>query len=241
MKEVVLSAVILLVANINVLSQNVGIGTTGTPVAKLEVRSDGSSSLTNNLILRNITGDTLFRVRSDGRVGIGYNGASYGRTMNIGGNGINVYKTDAVFAGAIFPTDTSLVIWSQIDDNNYVILQPSWGNVGIGTFRPDAKLHVKGSVILGDGGTVLTRVIKVSISRNLPSIAANTSDVETFTVTGANTGSAVHISPALALADGLIIAYARVSAADTVEVKFMNVTAASINPGTMSFFICVIE
>ena len=125
MKEVVLSAVVLLVASINALSQNVGIGTTTTPIAKLEVRGDGNTNASNAFILRNFGGDTLFRVRNDGRIGIGYNGTTYGRTINISGTGINLYSQADVFGGAVFPTDTSIVMWSNSNTNNYVILQPS--------------------------------------------------------------------------------------------------------------------
>jgi hypothetical protein len=240
MKKIIFPALILLLINGTALSQNVGIGTT-TPVAKLEVKGDGVTGLTNNLILRNSIGDTLFRVRNDGRIGIGFNGPTYGRTVNVAGTGVNFYKTDINFGGAIFPTDTSIVMWSDANDNNYVVLQPSWGNVGIGTYSPDAKLHVKGSVILGDSGTLINKVIKVTLSKNLVSVPPNSATIETFTVTGANTGSSVSISPANVLADGLLIAYARVSAANTIEVKFMNVTATAINPSTMNFYISVIE
>jgi hypothetical protein len=127
---------------------NVGIGGfsgPGLPNARLETIGSGSTSATNNLMLRNLAGDTLMRVRDDGKVGMGYNGVGYGRTLNLGGTGINFYKgatNSSPFGGAIYPTDTSLVIWSNSNVNNYVILQPSWGNVGIGTYRAQSKLHV---------------------------------------------------------------------------------------------------
>ena len=242
MKKNLLIITVILLLNAKMFSQNVGIGTApNSPIAKLEVKGDGSNSQTNAFILRNSTGDTLFRVRNDGRIGVGYNGSNYGRTMNLAGNGLNFYKTDAIFSGAIFPTDTSIVMWSQIEDNNYVILQPSWGKVGIGTYSPKAKLDVNGSVILGDNGTELQRVIKVTVNKDLPAIATLSAAIVNFTVAGANTGSTVYISPAIALADGLLISYVRVSAADTVEVKFMNVSAGTINHGLIAFYITVIE
>ena len=221
-------------------AQRVGIGTL-TPVARLDIVGEGTSSQTNNLVLKNSIGDTLFRVRNDGRIGIMFNGSSFGRTLNLGGNGVNFYKTDDVFAGAIFPTDTSLIMWSQISDNNYVILQPAWGKVGIATYHPQATLEVGGTVILGPLGTTINNLINIILSKNPASVPANSSTIETFVVTGAAVGSAVSISPAGALPDGLLIAYARVSAANTVEVKFTNVTGVAINPATMNFHIAVVD
>ncbi len=133
---------------------NMGIGGfsgPGVPLGRLDVIGAGTSSSTNNMLLRNSLGDTLFKVRNDGRIGIGYNGTSFGRTMNLGGSGINFYMpNEGAFGGAVFPTDTSLVMWSNSGPNNYLILQPSWGNTGIGTYSPNAKLHVNGAQLIGD-------------------------------------------------------------------------------------------
>ncbi len=129
---------------------NMGVGGfsgPGVPLGRLDVIGAGTTSSTNNLILRNFNLDTLMRVLDNGRIGIGYNGPSYGRTVNLGGTGINFYTaSEAAFGGAVFPTDTSLVIWSNNGANNYLVLQPSWGNVGVGTSTPDAKLHVRTGV-----------------------------------------------------------------------------------------------
>ena len=221
-------------------SQNIGIGTT-TPTARLQVTGSGTNSLTNNLLLKNAADDTLLRVRDDGRTALSYSGTSYGRTLNVGGNGINFYKTDQVLGGAIFPTDTSIVIWSDISDQKYVILQPTWGNVGIGTYHPLAMLHVNGPVITGDSGTVINRMIKKTVLKNISTISANSSAVITFALPGAATSSAVSVSPETALPDGLIIAYARGSSAGTVEVKFTNVTGSAVNPASMNFYFSIVN
>ncbi|MES2772912.1 MAG: hypothetical protein V4722_01920 [Bacteroidota bacterium] len=136
-------------------SQNGNVGLGGfsgpaVPLARLEVKGIGNTSTSNTFALRNLAGDTLLRMRDDGRMGIGYNGSTYGRVLNVGGTGINLYTTGEVaFGGAIFPTDTSLVIWSNSGANNYLALQPSWGNTGIGTYTPNAKLHINGAVLVG--------------------------------------------------------------------------------------------
>lgn len=132
---------------------NVGIGGfsgSGVPLGRLDVIGLGTTSSTSTFLLRNSVGDTLLRMRDDGRMGIGYNGTSYGRNLNIGGTGVNFYTAnEAAFGGAIFPTDTSLVLWSNSSANNYLVFQPSWGNTGVGTYTPNAKLHINGSVLIG--------------------------------------------------------------------------------------------
>lgn len=132
---------------------NMGVGGfsgPGVPLGRLDVIGAGTTSSTNTFLLRNSLGDTLMRMRDDGRMGIGYNGTTYGRTLNMGGTGINFYTAnEAAFGGAVFPTDTSLVIWSNSNSNNYLVFQPSWGNTGIGTYTPNAKLHLNGAQLIG--------------------------------------------------------------------------------------------
>ncbi|MCX6319855.1 MAG: hypothetical protein NTW29_21430 [Bacteroidetes bacterium] len=164
---------------------NVGIGGfsgPGVPIGRLDVIGTGTTSSTNTLVLRNSLGDTLLRVRDDGRMGIGYNGTSYGRVMNVGGTGINFYTAnEAAFGGAVFPTDTSLVIWSNSGANNYLVFQPSWGNTGVGTYTPNAKFHVNGAQLIGGNtariavgyqlsvdGKIIAEEVKVQLSTSWP-------------------------------------------------------------------------
>jgi hypothetical protein len=164
---------------------NVGIGGfsgSGVPLARLDVIGTGNTSSTNTFALRNLAGDTLLRMRDDGRMGIGYNGSSYGRTLNMGGTGINFYTANEIaFGGAVFPTDTSLIIWSNSAANNYLVLQPSWGNTGVGTYTPNAKLHINGGVLVGSNsarlptgysmavdGKIICEELKVQLSTAWP-------------------------------------------------------------------------
>jgi hypothetical protein len=136
------------------IASGLSVGTTNR-AAKLDVTGAGTTSATNTLLLRNSLGDTLLRMRDDGRMGIGYNSSSYGRLLNLGGTGINFYNAnETTFGGAIFPTDTSLVLWSDSGPSDYLILQPSWGNTGIGTYSPNAKLHLNGRMLIG-GNSIL--------------------------------------------------------------------------------------
>lgn len=146
---------------------NVGIGGfsgPGVPLGRLDVIGTGTTSSTNTFILRNSLLDTIMRVRDDGRMGIGYNGTTYGRTINLGGTGINFYTSnEAAFGGAIFPTDTSIVIWSNSNSNNYLVLQPSWGNTGIGTYTPNAKFHLNGAMLVGNNSQRIATGYEVSV------------------------------------------------------------------------------
>lgn len=147
---------------------NVGIGGfsgPGTPISRLDVIGSGTTSSTNSFSLRNSLGDTLMRVRDDGRMGIGYNGSTYGRTMNLGGTGINFYTAnESAFGGAIYPSDTSLILWSNSNANNYLVLQPSWGNTGVGTYTPNAKFHVNGSMLIGSNSTRIAAGSSLSVN-----------------------------------------------------------------------------
>jgi hypothetical protein len=115
------------------------------------------------------------------------------------------------------------------------------GNVGIGTTTPSATLAVNGTVKIGASGTTITNIIKATVVQDILSISAGTSRTVTFTVSGAAVGSSVYISPASALDDGLLIAYARVSSANFIEAKFVNVTGSAIDPASMDFYITVIQ
>ena len=150
---------------------NMGVGGfsgPGVPLGRLDVIGAGTTSSTNTFLLRNSLGDTLMRMRDDGRMGLGYNGSTYGRTLNMGGTGINFYTANEVaFGGAIFPTDTSLVIWSNSNSNNYLVLQPSWGNTGVGTYTPNAKLHLNGAMLVGNNSARIATGYSVSIDGRL--------------------------------------------------------------------------
>jgi hypothetical protein len=150
---------------------NVGIATgIPVPLGRLEVKGAGTTSSTNTFVLRNSIGDTLLRMRDDGRMGINYNGTTYGRQMNLGGTGINFYtNNEAFFGGAVFPTDTSLVIWSNSNANNYLVLQPSWGNTGVGTYTPNAKFHVNGAQLIGSNSSRIATGFALSVDGTIMS------------------------------------------------------------------------
>ena len=60
-------------------------------------------------------------------------------------------------------------------------------------------------------------------------------------VTGAAVGSTVIVSPRGDMEDGVVIASARVSAADNVRIKFVNSSNGAVNPAAVNFDITVIQ
>lgn len=207
---------------------NVGIGHT-TPQRTLHV-SNGSSGASSNsaaVAVFERSGSAVINLLTPNA---NFSGILFGNVAH-DGHGSIVYNNATVNNGLAFQTNggiTRMVVTSA-------------GNVGINTTSPQAKLDIEGNVKLGTTGSVLAHVIKTTVNVNLPSIPGLASVTQTFTVTNAEINSSVLISPATALADGLIISYARVSAANTVEAKFMNATSAAINPPAMDFFITVIK
>lgn len=70
-----------------------------------------------------------------------------------------------------------------------------------------------------------------TITLDVGSVAANTSEEETFTVEGLETGMFVAVNKS-DLDAGLGVANARVSAADTLALQFINSTAGAIDPAS---------
>jgi len=73
-----------------------------------------------------------------------------------------------------------------------------------------------------------------SITLDVGSVAANTSEEETFTVVGLETGMFVAVNKP-SLDAGLAVGNARVSAADTLALTFINSTAGAIDPSSESY------
>lgn len=83
--------------------------------------------------------------------------------------------------------------------------------------------------------------IRLATTIDIPSLAVGSAFVATITVPGATVGSAVAVSPVDALSTGLVIAYARVSLANTVEIRFNLTTGITIDPPAQTYIIRVIQ
>ncbi len=79
-------------------------------------------------------------------------------------------------------------------------------------------------------GTAVTKVSLYTPSLTPTAVTADTSAEQTFTVTGLATTDTVVVNPPASFGDGLVLAGARVSAANTLAVRFGNMTAGSLTP-----------
>jgi trimeric autotransporter adhesin len=110
--------------------------------------------------------------------------------------------------------------------------------------KPDpasASFQVNGSARLGNYGTTINNIIKLTISADIDPVASNSSLLKTFAVPHATAEASVMISPQNALPDGMVISYVRVSTTGTVEVKYRNTSAATIDLASMNWYITVIQ
>jgi len=86
------------------------------------------------------------------------------------------------------------------------------------------------SLKVGASGTAITQVRVYAPSLTPALVAANTSAEQTFTVAGLSTSDKVMVNSIAALGDGLAIVGVRVSAADTLAIRFANLTAGDLTP-----------
>jgi trimeric autotransporter adhesin len=169
------------------------------------------------------------------------------RTLTSGANNIGVWYAAGsgltsgsnnifIWAGVLAASSTAS---NQLSIGNWIY--GSGGNIGIGVSNPTSKLDVGGTFKLGTNGTQLSSIIKASVVLDVPSIATITCSAQILTVTNAQVGWTAMVSPSSALTDRMIIAYARVSAANTVEVKFCNESVAAIDLASMTYYVSVIQ
>ncbi len=213
--------------HINKSNDFVGINTS-KPLSRLHI-FNGSSGIsatpTDELIIEN-------------------NGNNYIQMMNPQASeaGITFGLPSSIVSGGVFYNNGgagALQFRNNGNQNRMSIIAN--GNVGIGTTTPTTKLEINGTTKIGTNGTAINEIIKVTVNKDIPSVAADSQQAVTFAVTNAALNSSVYISPASALPAGLIIAHARVSVAGTVEVAFYNVKVTAIDPAAMNFFITVVN
>ena len=75
-----------------------------------------------------------------------------------------------------------------------------------------------------------------SLTIDVASVAAATSAEQTFTLRGVRVGDFVAVSKP-SLTAGLAIGSARVSAADTIAIQFINATAGALDPASETYLV----
>ncbi|SOD15020.1 collagen-like protein [Pedobacter xixiisoli] len=103
------------------------------------------------------------------------------------------------------------------------------------------RIGTDGRVKIGVAGSYVASISKVSLVADLPSIAPKASLKREFALAGVTTTASVAVSSNIELPDGLIIAYARVISAGTVEVKFINVGDNPIDLPSTTFHISAVN
>lgn len=93
-----------------------------------------------------------------------------------------------------------------------------------------------GSLAVGTDGTTLTKIKKYSQTITPTEVAIATAAEQTFTVTGLVTTDVVVVNPA-ATGNATAVASARVSAANTLAITFVNPTAGALTPGAGTYSI----
>lgn len=80
----------------------------------------------------------------------------------------------------------------------------------------------------------------IDVTVDIGAVAANTSEEETFTLTGAKVGDFVAVSKS-SLEAGIVFGSARVSAADTIAVQVINTTAGSIDEASETLRVLIVR
>jgi hypothetical protein len=103
------------------------------------------------------------------------------------------------------------------------------GTTAIDSSRNGSFAAVTATSVAINGGTALTKAVVYTPSITPASVAAATVAEQTFTVTGLTTADKVIVNPP-AISNATGIAGARVSAADTLAIRFVNPTAGALTP-----------
>ena len=155
--------------------------------------------------------------------------------------GYSILKNGVFFAMmGVNPANDFFV---QVGTNaaNAIYARNSDNFVGIKSSNPQANLDVNGTLKLGTNGSVITNIIKVSVTVDVPSIPINSAINQSFTVSNASVGGSVSISPDIQLPSGMMMYNARVSANNIVTVTFRNTsTSVPFDLPSMPYHIAVI-
>jgi hypothetical protein len=162
---------------------------------------------------------------------------NYGIYTNAGlnrfGDSVLITNTGATLPRAVVDINATS---AMIVPTGTTAARPVAGVTGMVRYNTD-----NGGTLESFNGTSWNGVIRNTQNINIPNIAANSNLSVSVAVPGATVGSVVYVSPSVALPSSIVIAWARVSAANTVEISFNNVSSPGVNPPAQNFSIRVIQ
>ena len=125
---------------------------------------------------------------------------------------------------------------SMIIPTGVTASRPVTGVTGMMRFNTD-----NGGLLETYNGSVWSGTLRNTSNIDIPSINSGTGYTATITVNGAAIGSSVSVSPTIAMPDGLIISWARVSAANTVQIRFNLLYGGPVDPAAENYYVRVIQ
>jgi hypothetical protein len=153
--------------------------------------------------------------------------------LNRFGDSVLITNTGSILPRAVVDINATS---SMIVPTGTTAQRPATGVTGMVRYNSD-----NGGTLETYNGTAWNGTIRNTQNINVPSIPANGNVSVTVTVPGATLGSVVYVSPSAALPAAVVIAWARVSALNTVEIRFNNVSAPAANPPAQDYYIRVIQ
>ncbi len=114
-------------------------------------------------------------------------------------------------------------------------------SVGIGTTTPTARLDVASTFKLGAAGTVNNSIIKINVVVDVPNIVANSETDVLVTIANISAFAPVSVSPTVDIESGVSIQWARVSAANTIKIRYRNNTGSDIDPASQTYYFLIVQ
>jgi len=153
--------------------------------------------------------------------------------MRINGTGVVSLK-NLTTAGIVTNTSAGVL-------GTTAIVPVANGGTGASTLTGLIKGNGTSAFTAAVSGTDYVRPLSASATLDFPSTAAQSSSEMTITVTGASDGDVVSVGVPNASSNANSCFTARVSATDTVTVKFNNYSSAAINPASGTFKVTVLK
>jgi hypothetical protein len=226
-------------------------------VSRLSISSTGAIQLMGTATLGGDVNATGYSISNAGQVSAQImNISTQLNVTNVGGHtmvgGLNMNSNDIANVDDITTSDIDASGIVTVHDelrvgktvgSLYSSFQANEAQSGNMVYTLPAAQGTAGSTLQNDGSGNLTwgtHVHRDIVNKSAIAIAANSSQTVTFAVT-APANASVYVSPETALPNGVVIAYSRMSAADTVEIRLMNLTGSSVNVGSQNWMIGIIH